>query len=338
MFIDKVVVKFAAGKGGDGIIAGRREKFVPKGGPSGGNGGDGGSIFLQADARLSSLDNFRNQSIVKAKNGSPGGPQCKRGKDGNDLVLKLPMGTLVKNASTQEILWECLDEEGSLCLCKGGRGGKGNAVFKSSIRRMPLICTKGKPGEEITIELELKLIADIGLIGFPNAGKSSLLTALTQRKIAIAPYPFTTLKPNLGYIHNDTYERIWLADIPGIIENAHKNRGLGLEFLRHIERTKLLLYVIDISGMEGRTPYQDFLTLQEELLHYNPEILQKPFFIVLNKTDINASNDAFIAPFFENPSIKEKIFLTSAIQKNGLKPLLHTLKTLSTTPIKENVL
>lgn len=285
MFIDKVVVHLTAGKGGNGVVSWRREKYIPKGGPCGGNGGVGGSVILKSDAQIFSLDWFRNRRLLKAQNGAQGGSNSRQGKNGEDLVLKVPMGTLVKNPETDEILFDFTEDNQKFVICKGGRGGKGNEFFKTPTNQAPNESTPGVAGEEIEVELELKLIADVGLVGFPNAGKSTLINNLGRAKAKIGAYPFTTLHPNLGYFETPNYSRVTLADIPGIIKGASDDRGLGLEFLRHIERTKLLLFLLDASGLEGRTPVDDFRTLQNEIRQYDAEMLKQPYLVVLNKID-----------------------------------------------------
>lgn len=289
MFVDRVLVEFLAGKGGNGVVAWRREKFIPKGGPSGGNGGRGGSIVLEADDQISSLDWFRHRRLIKAENGGDGGGNCRQGRTGKDLVLKIPCGTLVKDMKTGEVLHDFTQDQERWVLCKGGRGGRGNDSFKTPTNRAPNTFTYGTMGEAYHIELELKLIADVGLVGFPNAGKSTLISSLAGLRVKIAAYPFTTLQPNLGFVELDNYKRIYIADIPGIIEGANQNRGLGLEFLRHIERTKLLLFILDASGIDGRNPADDLRVLREELRAYNPELLDRPYLIVLNKIDTEES-------------------------------------------------
>jgi GTP-binding protein len=289
MFTDRVILDLVAGRGGNGVVAWRREKFIPKGGPCGGNGGKGGSLILKADAQLFSLEWFRNRRILKAENGNPGASNCRSGRNGQDLILSVPCGTLVKDAKTGEILHDFTDDKQEWVICKGGRGGRGNETFKTPTNRAPNICTEGLDGQSCQVELELKLIADVGLVGFPNAGKSTLISSLAHVKVKIAPYPFTTLQPNLGFIQFDDYSRIFIADIPGIIEGAHRNRGLGFEFLRHIERTKLLIFVLDASGIDGRNPTEDYHVLREELNKYNPEMLERPYLVVLNKVDTEES-------------------------------------------------
>ncbi len=326
MFTDRVTISMTAGKGGNGVVAWRREKYIPKGGPSGGNGGRGGSVILQADTQIYSLDWFRNRRIMKAESGNPGGSNNKQGRDGKDLILKVPCGTIVKNAKTGEVLRDLTEDGDKWEICKGGRGGKGNDCFKTSTNRAPNICTPGLPGEEAEVELELKLIADIGLVGFPNAGKSTLITALTYVKVKIAPYPFTTLQPNLGYLQTEDYQRILIADIPGIIEKAHLNKGLGFEFLRHIERTKLLVFVLDCSGWDGRNPTDDFRVLQNELKAYNPELLERPYLVVLNKLDLEESQE-LAKTFKENyPLPKTILFEISATEGTGVAVLRKAIE------------
>ncbi len=321
MFIDRVVVECIAGKGGNGIVAWQRLKFIPKGGPGGGNGGAGGSIIVQADTQLTSLDAFRNKSQIRADNGQQGGVNQSAGKRGKDLILKVPCGTLVKDAETGDLLADLSEDKQALTICKGGRGGLGNACFKTPTNQAPNQCTPGKPGEERRIELELKLIADVGLVGFPNAGKSTLISSLAGLDVKTAAYPFTTLHPNLGFIETDSYQRIFLADIPGIIEGASRNRGLGFEFLRHIERNKLLLILLDASGIDGRTPEADFAVLRKEMKAYDPELLKKPFLVVLNKIDADEAREK--ADHFLSLKLvpKKRICLISAFTGEGLEEL-----------------
>lgn len=326
MFIDRVTIDLVAGKGGNGIVAWRREKYIPKGGPSGGNGGRGGSIILETDPHSFSLENFRHKRVLKAENGGIGGPNNQQGRNGKDLILKVPCGTLIKDAETGEILHDFTEEGETLTICKGGKGGRGNDSFKTPTNRAPNICTPGKEGESIRIELELKLIADVGLVGFPNAGKSTLISALTHVRVKIAPYPFTTLQPNLGYIQCEDYSRIFIADIPGIIEGAHRNRGLGFEFLRHIERTKLLIFILDASGIDGRNPIDDFQVLQNELETYNKEMLGRPFLVVLNKIDTEEAQEN-IVQFKKTYRFKPKtLYEISALNGEGIPQLCKAIE------------
>lgn len=325
MFIDRVVIQFEAGKGGNGVVAWRREKFIPKGGPSGGNGGKGGSIVLQADAQIPSLDWFRHRKLIKADNGGDGGGNCRQGKNGQDLVLKVPCGTLIKNAKTGDILHDFTQDGEKWVLCLGGKGGRGNDSFKTPTNRAPNTCTLGKNGETAYVELELKLIADVGLVGFPNAGKSTLISTMAGLRVKVAAYPFTTLQPNLGFIELPNYQRIYIADIPGIIEGASHNRGLGLEFLRHIERTKLLIFILDASGIDGRKPTDDFRVLREEIGAYNPELLERPYVVVLNKIDTEES-ESNIEDFCKAYSFPGgTLFKISAAYGEGLQELVDEI-------------
>lgn len=325
MFVDKVILTIRAGKGGNGVVAWRREKYIPKGGPCGGNGGRGGSVLLQADIQVSSLEWYRNRRILKAENGQAGGPNCRQGGNGKNLVLKVPCGTLVKDAVTGEILQDLTQDKQEWVLCHGGKGGKGNDFFKTPTNRAPNKCTLGTDGEEKEIELELKLIADVGLVGYPNAGKSTLISSLANIRVKIAAYPFTTLKPNIGFVEKNDHSRIFIADIPGIIEGANQNRGLGIEFLRHIERTKLLVFVIDSSGIDGRNPVDDYQVLRKELGAYNKELLKRPYLIALNKIDDEDSVGHIQA--FKKKYVKEKnlIFPLSALTGEGLQEFLTAI-------------
>jgi GTP-binding protein len=329
MFVDSATIKLTAGKGGNGVVAWRREKYVPKGGPVGGNGGNGGSILLKADRETPSLESFRNRRLIQAENGLPGGGNLCKGRNGESLTLKVPCGTLVKDIKTGATLFDFVEQGQEFLICAGGKGGKGNHCFKSPTNQAPNLCTPGTEGESIEVELELKLIADIGLIGMPNAGKSTLMKQFTHVPVKIGAYPFTTLRPNLGYLYVKGGDRILLADIPGIIENAHQNKGLGFAFLRHIERSSALLFVIDVAGWEGRVPFDDFLVLQNELRNYRPELLDKPFLVALNKIDQEGA-EAHLQHFYDNyPFPKETLFPISAAHKEGLEPLIAALHELS---------
>jgi GTP-binding protein len=283
MFVDTVTLSLLAGKGGDGVISWRREKFIPKGGPAGGDGGNGASIYIQASSDVHSLEQYRNRRIIKAENGMPGGRNNCKGKNGEDLVLKVPVGTLIK--SFGRVIHDLTEDGQSVKICAGGIGGKGNSRFKTPTHQAPFVCTPGTAGEDKELDFELKLIADIGFVGMPNAGKSTLIAELAHIAVKIAPYPFTTLRPNLGIVEFDDFSRILIADIPGIIEDAHENRGLGFAFLRHIERTSALVYLIELAPYQDRDPFEEFLMLRKELAAYNPAMLDKPFIVALNKID-----------------------------------------------------
>lgn len=325
MFVDRVNLELAAGKGGNGVVSWRREKYIPKGGPTGGNGGKGGSVILEADTQVFSLEWFRNRKILKAENGRPGASSSRQGRGGKDLILKVPCGTLVKDIHTGDILHDFTKDGDTWVICKGGRGGRGNESFKTPTNRAPNYCTEGSEGQNAVVELELKLIADVGLVGFPNAGKSTLITDLANVKVKIAPYPFTTLRPNIGFIQCPDQSRIFIADIPGIIEGAHRNKGLGYEFLRHIERTKLLLFILDASGIDGRNPSDDYRVLRDEIERYNPEMLNRPYLVVLNKIDTEESAEHL--KLFRKEFKKEKAHTheISALEGSGVKELREAI-------------
>lgn len=329
MFIDSVTVTVRAGKGGNGVVAWRREKFIPKGGPFGGNGGKGGSIILKTNENILSLEDFRNRRLVNAENGMPGGGNLRRGRNGKDLILHVPCGTLVKDATTQEVLVDFTDKNQEYILCSGGNGGKGNACFKSPTNQAPNICTPGREGQTCEVQLELKLIADVGFIGMPNAGKSTLLKQITHCPVKIGAYPFTTLYPNLSYIQFEDFSRILIADIPGIIEGAHLDRGLGLSFLKHIERSSVLIYLIDISGMEERDPFRDFQILQDEIKAYKKELLDKPFLVVLNKIDCESATQNIEIFKQKYPYSQTTLFPISAMHREGVASLLEAMQRLA---------
>ena len=329
MFTDSIKIKLIAGKGGNGVVAWRREKYLPKGGPYGGNGGRGGDVVVQGDGNFLSLDKFRNNRLIKAESGGDGRPNCQQGKCGKNYVIKVPCGTLVKDPETGVILCDITKPGQKEIICQGGRGGRGNASFKSSVRRAPNFATPGTEGEELSVHLELKLIADIGLVGFPNAGKSTLINTLTHSHAKCANYPFTTLRPNLGFIETKDYRRFFIADIPGIIEGAHQNKGLGLEFLKHIERTKILFFILDISQDD---PMKEYQILRSEIEQYNPKILEKPSFVLLNKCDMGDFQEKINE--FKSVNFNDRILEVSAKEGQGveeLKEVLFELKELETS-------
>ena len=329
MFIDTVILRLIAGKGGDGVIGWRREKYIPKGGPAGGDGGNGGSITLEADLQVHSLEDYRNRRIIKAQNGQPGGGNNCKGKNGSDLTLKVPLGTLVKHSVTGEILFDFTESGQQWKICQGGKGGKGNTNFKTATHQAPYVCTPGTEGQDTEVELELKLIADVGFVGMPNAGKSTLISELAHIQVKIAPYPFTTLRPNLGIVQFDDFSRILIADIPGIIRDAHVDRGLGLSFLRHIERTSTLVYLLELAPGQDRDPIEELKMLRDELEAYNPDMLKKPFVVALNKIDQEGAReiaDAFSSRYPFDPST---LFEISAKDKIGLGKFLYALRALA---------
>ncbi len=337
-YLDKIILTLSAGRGGNGRVAWIRTRFRPKGGPSGGNGGKGGSIIIQVSKDLLSLDHFRNTRIIKADNGGDGGTCHCQGKKGLDKVIKVPCGTLVKNLETGEIIKDLIQDGEIFEICTGGKGGLGNDYFKTPTNRTPRNATPGKPGDLLKVELELKLIADVGFVGLPNAGKSTLLNALTATEVKIGDYPFTTLKPNLSYLQFDDYSRIFLADIPGIIKDAHVGRGLGLEFLKHIERTKVLIFVIDLAKEHENDPLHDLNLLRRELELHNPTLLEKPFLVALNKADLPESEEHLKQFIKHYPFEKSTFFPISALQKQNLEPFVKAMRELAAAPKKQNAM
>lgn len=284
MFVDRAEILIISGKGGDGAVTFRREPYVPEGGPDGGDGGDGGSVIFEADRSLRTLMDFRYQRKYQAENGQNGMRRKRFGKAGQDLVIKVPVGTMIIDKETGLLMKDLAKEGDRLVAAKGGRGGRGNVHFKNSVRQAPNFAEAGTAAKQRTVILELKLIADVGLIGFPNVGKSTLLSVATSAKPKIANYHFTTIDPNLGVVN--LYDKSFvMADIAGIIEGAHKGLGLGIKFLKHIERTKVLIHVVDISGEEGRDPIEDFEKINAELREYDPNLLKKPMIVAANKVD-----------------------------------------------------
>lgn len=325
MFVDQVVLELRAGKGGNGIVAWRKEKYLPKGGPYGGNGGVGGSIIIEAVSDLYSLDSFRNIRFLKADDGQPGGSNNRTGRNGKDLLMKVPEGTLLRDAETKEVIHDFTHPLDRIVVCRGGKGGKGNVFFKTSTNRAPTKCTLGKPGEIRQVELELKLIADIGLVGFPNAGKSTLFNSLAQAEVKVGAYPFTTLQPALGILSRrvSNYQKPWvIADIPGIIKGASANRGLGLDFLRHIERTRILLFVIDVSQIERQDPEEDLNILMQELSMYKQEVADKSMIVALNKIDNLLPDEQMdCLQRFQARFPNQQFLLTSGLTGEGLDTL-----------------
>ncbi len=312
MFVDRVKIIVRAGKGGDGIVAFRREKFVPRGGPAGGDGGNGGDVILRVDHNMATLMDFRYIHTYKAQSGNPGQGSNKTGARGDDRIICVPPGTLVKNADTGEIIVDMVDDD--FVLAKGGRGGKGNARFATSSNQAPRKATPGKPGEELEVLLELKVIADVGLAGAPNAGKSTLLSRLSKARPKVADYPFTTLQPNLGIVEIDHNRAFVMCDIPGLIEGAHEGKGLGLEFLRHVERTRIILLMVDLTD----SPEEKLEMLSNELESYADGILRRKDRIVVGtKLDIADSDKDW-----ENILGKDAI-LISSVTGEGLKELVN---------------
>jgi GTP-binding protein len=322
MFIDEVTIEVKAGDGGNGIATFRREKYVPHGGPDGGDGGRGGSIILEADSQLGTLLDFRYKRHYKAERGANGQGNKKFGKDAEDLILKVPVGTVIKDDETGKILADLSTAGQKAVIARGGVGGRGNSHFATSTHQTPLFAEKGEPGEERTLRLELRLLADVGIIGFPNVGKSTLISHVSAAKPKIANYPFTTLVPVLGVVRADDHSYI-MADIPGLIEGAHEGAGLGIRFLKHVERTRLLLHVLDVSGTTGREPLQDFETVNGELAKYDERLASLPQLVALNKTDIPGSDEIMIPLKEELENRGYEVFEVSAFTGTGLKPLVY---------------
>ena len=337
MFIDRARIYVEAGAGGDGMSSFRREKFVEKGGPNGGNGGRGGSVILRADKNLNTLIDFRYKRKFVAKRGGQGGNSNCTGHRADDVIVKVPMGTLVRDDATGVRLADLIEDGQEYVVAKGGRGGKGNACYATSTNRAPTFAEKGEPGENRWVKLELKLLADVGLVGFPNVGKSTLLSRVTNAQPKIANYHFTTLQPNLGVVDMDEGFGFVIADIPGLIEGASEGIGLGHEFLRHIERTKVMIHMVDAAGTEGRDPVADIKAINKELEAYNPQLLKKPQVIAANKIDAIAGDEneviSALRAEFEPQGIK--VFPISAVSGKGLKELLYEVKNLLANCPKE---
>lgn len=322
-FIDEAKIYVKAGDGGRGCVSFRREKYVPKGGPDGGNGGRGGDVLLIAEGRLASLLDFKYKREYKAERGQHGmGSMCS-GRDGLDLKINVPVGTVVKDADTGEALADLVADGQEYLVSRGGRGGKGNAHFATSTHQTPRFAQPGEPGEEKNLKLELKLLADVGIIGFPNAGKSTLISHISAAKPRIADYPFTTLVPNLGIVKFEDFGGFVVADIPGLIEGAHEGKGLGVRFLKHIERTSIFIHVIDLSPVSGRDPKEDFEVVNRELRAFKAELAERPQVVALNKTDIPEAEEkvAELLKFFNGLGIK--VFPISAATGKGLKELVN---------------
>lgn len=335
LFIDTARIYIKAGDGGNGIISFRREKYVAYGGPDGGDGGKGGDVIFVTDPNLSTLLDFKYRKKYVAQNGENGRGKNQYGKNGEDLYIKVPVGTLIINDETGEIIADLVKPNQKAIVLKGGKGGRGNTKFATSTLKTPRFAESGEKGKEMWVRLELKLLADVGLIGFPNAGKSTLLASCTRAKPKIANYPFTTLTPNLGVVEHKGKSFV-MADIPGLIEGAHRGEGLGHDFLRHIERTKMLIHVVDVSGNEGRDPIEDFEKINEELKLYSERLLTLPQIVAANKIDIQSSKENFSA--FEKEIKKRgyEVYPISALTKEGIDKLLDkTIEILSSIPIEE---
>lgn len=326
-FIDEANIHVKAGDGGRGCVSFRREKYVPKGGPDGGNGGRGGDVIFAADPRLSSLLDFRYRREYSAERGGHGMGSLCSGKDGMDLMIKVPVGTVIKDAETGETLVDMTEGGQEYLCCKSGRGGKGNAHFATSTHQTPRFAQPGEPGLERALKLELKLLADVGIIGFPNAGKSTLIAHISAAKPKIADYPFTTLVPNLGVVKFGDFGGFVVADIPGLIEGAHEGKGLGTKFLKHIERTRIFIHLLDLSPLSRRDPVEDYRTVNAELEKFNPDLAKRPQVVALNKVDITGAEEKAeeLLQLFSGLGIK--VYPVSAATGKGLKDLVNYVGT-----------
>jgi len=326
-FVDEASIQVQAGKGGDGCVGFRREKYIPFGGPDGGDGGDGGSIYLLGDTNLNTLADFRYTRRFKAENGQPGrGANC-TGKSGDDLIIRVPLGTVIMDEETEEIIGEILQNEQQLKVAQGGRRGLGNTNFKSSTNRAPRQFTKGTPGEARQLLLELKVLADVGLLGLPNAGKSTFIRAVSSAKPKVADYPFTTLYPNLGVVRIEAGRSFVVADIPGIIEGAAEGAGLGIQFLKHIARTRLLLHIVDVAPLDGSDPVESVRTIEAELVKYGENLENYARWLVLNKVDLlpQDEREAHCDRIVQALNWSGPVYRISAISKQGTQQLCYDI-------------
>lgn len=323
MFVDRAVIHIKAGKGGDGRVSFRREKYIPEGGPDGGDGGRGGSIIAEVDEGMRTLMDFRYQKSYKAQPGEPGGAVLRYGKSGQDLIIRVPAGTLIRDKESNKIIADLTQKGDRKVIAKGGRGGRGNNHFKSSVKRTPTFAEQGRYGDEREIVLELKMLADVGLLGFPNVGKSTLLSMTTKAKPKIANYHFTTITPNLGVVEVIRGKSFVLADIPGLIEGASDGVGLGHDFLRHVERTRVLIHVVDVSGIEGRNPIEDFDIINRELSLYSNQLEGRIQVVAANKIDLCYDRELADAFIEEMNKRGLKVFEISAATGEGVEPLMQ---------------
>ncbi|CQR29039.1 GTPase involved in cell partioning and DNA repair [Thiomonas arsenitoxydans] len=327
-FVDEVVIEAHAGNGGNGCVSFRREKFIPFGGPNGGDGGRGGHVIARADVNLNTLVDFRFSKLHRGRNGEHGRGADQYGAGGDDKVLRMPVGTLIFDAETDELIADLVQDGQEIIIARGGQGGLGNLHFKSSVNRAPRESTKGQEGEHRKLRLELKVLADVGLLGMPNAGKSTLISAVSNARPKIADYPFTTLYPNLGVVRLGPGRSFVIADIPGLIEGAAEGQGLGHQFLRHLQRTKLLLHIVDMAPIEeGADPVKDVRAIVAELKKYDADLAAKPRWLVLNKLDLlpEDERDAAVKNLLRRLRYKGPVFPISALAREGLDPLLHAI-------------
>ena len=326
-FVDEALIDVAAGNGGAGCVSFRREKFIPFGGPDGGNGGRGGSVWAVADRNLNTLIDYRYARRHEARNGEPGRGSDQFGAAGDDITLRMPVGTILRDSETDEVVAELLVPDEKVLICKGGDGGFGNLHYKSSTNRAPRQKTPGWPGEAKKLRLELRVLADVGLLGMPNAGKSTLIAAISNARPKIADYPFTTLHPNLGVVRVGPEKSFVVADIPGLIEGAAEGAGLGHQFLRHLQRTRLLLHIVDLAPFDETDPVQQAKAIVEGLRKYDTELHRKPRWLVLNKMDMVPSEEraARVKDFVKRFKWKGPVFEISALARQGLDPLIHAI-------------
>ena len=321
MFVDHVKIYVKGGDGGDGMVAFRREKYVPMGGPAGGDGGHGANVVFEVEEGLRTLMDFRYKRNFKAPRGEHGMSKGMHGKNAEDLIVKVPPGTVVMNAETKAVIADLVEHGQQAIIAKAGRGGRGNSRFATPANPAPELAEKGEPGQELDVILELKVLADVGLVGFPSVGKSTLLSVVSAAKPKIGAYHFTTIVPNLGMVETEDGRSFAMADLPGLIEGAHQGVGLGMQFLRHIERTRVIVHVIDMSGMEGRDPYDDYVTINNELEQYNLRLTERPQLVVANKMDMPGAEEN-LEEFKKKVGEDVKVFPVSAVSRQGLKPLL----------------
>jgi len=328
MFADRATIYVRSGKGGDGHVSFRREKYVPDGGPDGGDGGRGGDVIFQVDEGLNTLTDFRHIRKYQAQDGEPGGKKNCRGKNGSDIIIKVPAGTVIKEANSGKVITDMSGDNKRIVLLTGGRGGNGNQHYATPTMQAPKYAQPGQPAKELTLQLELKVIADVGLVGFPNVGKSTFLSRVTNARPKIANYHFTTLNPNLGVVDFEDGDGFVIADIPGLIEGASEGVGLGYEFLRHIERTKVMIHMVDAAGSEGRDPIADIYAINKELTAYNEEIAHRPQVIAANKTDLIYEGENEIVEKLRKEFEPQgmKVFPISAVSGKGVKELLYYVR------------
>ncbi|MCF6767721.1 Obg family GTPase CgtA [Thiotrichales bacterium 19S11-10] len=325
-FVDEVVIHVEAGKGGNGCLSFRREKYVPKGGPDGGNGGDGGSVYIIGNRNVNTLVDYRYVRSYKAKNGQPGAGSNCTGRSGEDLYLTVPVGTVIYDVASGDTIGEILTHKQVICVAKGGKHGLGNINFKSSVNQAPRKTTPGEDGEIRDIRFELKLLADVGLLGFPNAGKSTLIRSVSQATPKVADYPFTTMYPGLGVVRVNPLESFVMADIPGVIEGASQGAGLGLRFLKHLSRTSLVLHVVDIAPMDESDPLDSIRKVEKELLTYSEDLAKKPRWLVLNKVDVLGDNaESVCKQLIKKLEFKGPVYQISALTNHGTQRLIYDI-------------